>query len=218
MFSQLLDRNHRGETALGVSVAMHCVLLVWLIHPPRPIFIAPSSTRAGVNGVGSTYIYFPAKAGTAADQAVSAKDRLTFIKAEKARARKKDLQLTKLPEPDASNKSVVAGSAPPAGSEYGSSLTGPTSGEEVRPALRVAGSEPRVDTNDFSGMEGNVVIEITIDERGNIVQKTLLSSLNPAVDQKVLAALEDWRFLPATRDGVAIPSKEDVYYHFPVRR
>jgi TonB family protein len=218
MFSQLLNRNRRGETALGVSVALHCVLLAWLIHPPRPIFIAPSSTRAGVNGTGSTSIYFAAKAGAAEDQSVQAKDRLTYVRTEKAKTRKKDRRLTKLPEPDAPNKSVVASSAPPAGSEYGSSLTGPTSGQEVRPALRVAGSEPRVDSNDFSGLEGNVVIEITINERGDIVQKTLLTSLSPAVDQKVLAALEDWRFLPATRDGVAIPSKEDVYYHFPVRR
>jgi hypothetical protein len=26
--------------------------------------------------------------------------------------------------------------------------------------------------------------------------------------------LENWRFRPATRDGVAIPSKQDVYFHF----
>ena len=28
-------------------------------------------------------------------------------------------------------------------------------------------------------------------------------------------ALDNWRFRPATRNGVAIASKQDVYYHFP---
>lgn len=60
-----------------------------------------------------------------------------------------------------------------------------------------------------------MIVEITIDEKGNIVEKTVVRSLVPAVNLKVLAALENWRFRPATRDGVPIPSKQDVYYHFP---
>ena len=72
--------------------------------------------------------------------------------------------------------------------------------------------------NDLAGHgEGSVVVEITIDDKGNIVQKTILQSLGPLVDAKVLAALENWHFSPATRNGVAIPSKQDVYYHFKPR-
>jgi len=66
--------------------------------------------------------------------------------------------------------------------------------------------------------EGNIIIEVTIDEQGNIVKKRVLQSLAPSIDNKVMAALEDWHFLPATRDGIAIPSRQDVYYHYPVRR
>ena len=43
----------------------------------------------------------------------------------------------------------------------------------------------------------------------------MIQSLAPAVDSKVLAALENWRFRPATRNGAPIASKQDVYYHFP---
>ena len=43
------------------------------------------------------------------------------------------------------------------------------------------------------------------------------ASLGPALDGKVLAALENWHFHPATRDGVPIPSKQDVVYHFKPR-
>jgi TonB family protein len=220
MFSQLSSRGRGQQIALAVSLALHCALLAWVLRPPQAIFIAPSSARAGLNGRGTTYIYWPTNAGTEESQATSQKSRLTWKKAEREKLRQRELQKlaeAKLAEAEAARKAATA-SAAAAGSAYGSSLTGSTLGEEVRPALRVAGSEPRVETNDFSGREGNVVIEITIDERGNIVQKKLLESLSPAADQKVLAALEDWRFQPATRDGVAIPSKEDVYYHFPVRR
>ena len=42
------------------------------------------------------------------------------------------------------------------------------------------------------------------------MQKIVLQSLGPAIDQKVLAALENWRFTPASKNGVPIPSKQDV--------
>jgi hypothetical protein len=38
--------------------------------------------------------------------------------------------------------------------------------------------------------------------------------MSAAIDQKVLLALESWHFHPATRDGIPIPSKQDVHYHF----
>jgi TonB family protein len=79
-------------------------------------------------------------------------------------------------------------------------------------------SEPHVNPEDLRGIaEGNVVIEITIDESGGIVNKTVVQSMGPAIDAQVLAALENWRFRPATRDGVPIPSKQDVVYHFKPR-
>jgi outer membrane biosynthesis protein TonB len=37
------------------------------------------------------------------------------------------------------------------------------------------------------------------------------------LDQKVLAALENWRFQPATHNGVAIASKQDAIFHFHAR-
>jgi TonB family protein len=102
-----------------------------------------------------------------------------------------------------------------AGSPLGTVLEGPVTGEEVRPALPVVSPDPAVATIELNGLQGDVVVEVTIDEQGNIVQKVVIQSLAPAIDGKVLEALENWRFRPATRNGVAIPSKQDVYYHFP---
>ena len=76
-------------------------------------------------------------------------------------------------------------------------------------------SRPGCSSSDLNGLQGDVVVEVTIDEQGNIVQKVVIQSLAPSVDGKVLEALENWHFRPATRNGVAIPSKQDVFYHFP---
>jgi TonB family protein len=67
----------------------------------------------------------------------------------------------------------------------------------------------------LNGMTGDVIVEITIDSAGNVIDMKVLQSFNPPVDQRVLAALEQWHFSPATRNGVPIPSKQDVHCHFP---
>jgi len=105
----------------------------------------------------------------------------------------------------------------PAGSPFGSVSEGMLRGPDVRPALPVVSPDPRVEMADLpEGMrEGDEIVEITIDAQGKVVQKIVISSLSPTVDAKVLAALENWHFLPATRFGIPIFSKQDVHYHFP---
>ncbi|MFZ3212681.1 MAG: TonB family protein [Terriglobales bacterium] len=56
---------------------------------------------------------------------------------------------------------------------------------------------------------------VTIDARGNIVEKRILQRIGHGIDEKVLAALEGWRFTPATQDGVPISSQHDIHFHFP---
>ena len=83
----------------------------------------------------------------------------------------------------------------------------------IRPALPVVSPDP-VFGSDAAGIQGDVIIEITIDETGTIVRKIVVQSLGPSIDQRVLAALEKWHFTPASKNGVPIPSKQDVYYKF----
>lgn len=66
-----------------------------------------------------------------------------------------------------------------------------------------------------AGVEGSVIIEITIDERGNLTNSKLVQRLGYGIDERVLTAVQQWRFKPATRDGVAIASQQLCVFHFP---
>ena len=105
-----------------------------------------------------------------------------------------------------------------AGASYGSAADGPYSGHDIRPALPMSAHDPIVNTDDLpGGVEGTIVVEITIDAAGNVIGKNVMQSLGPSINNVVLSALGSWHFRPATRDGVAISSKQDVVYHFKPR-
>ncbi|MPZ18507.1 MAG: TonB family protein [Luteitalea sp.] len=46
-----------------------------------------------------------------------------------------------------------------------------------------------------------LVIEVLIDEQGRVERARLQQPLHPTYDKMVLAAVDDWRYQPATRDG-----------------
>jgi TonB family protein len=207
-----LGENWRARRTLPYSIAVHLVLFITVLRGRTPIFVAPTSVLGGVHGSNVTHLYWASgnSALTANAKDAVAKKRLVWQKAQHSREDSK--------AEDVGRTETAAAPSPTAGSPYGSLSDGASGGEEIRPALPAVTSEPRVNAEDLLGIaEGNVVIEITIDESGAIVSKAVVRSMGPAIDAKVLAALESWRFHPATRDGVPIPSKQDVVYHFKPR-
>jgi TonB family protein len=64
-------------------------------------------------------------------------------------------------------------------------------------------------------LTGDVIVEVTIDEQGAVTETKLLQSLKRDIDEKVVATVRNWRFKPATVDGVAISSRQDVHFHYP---
>jgi len=214
--SQVSPKRH----SLYGSVAVHCLFLAWLLHSPAATFVSPLSIQHGENGQALTEIYWTGEK-TLTDQRTLEKGHLTWSAPpkDKRHHRPAEPEPDKGPEDTAISASRVDSAVPAAGSPYGSLTYGSVSGLEVRPAIRISGSEPRLDSEDLANItEGNEIIELTIDDQGNIIDRKVIQSLGPIVDARVMAALNDWHFRPATRDGAAIPSKQDVYYHFPVRR
>jgi len=200
-----------ARRTLPVSIAIHVFLFILILRGRTPIFVAPSQVLGGVHGTNVTHLYWASGTAAARDSKEStAKKKVVWHKQQPFKTADKS--------EDADRTETAATPSPTAGSPYGSLSDGTSSGEEIRPALPAVTVEPRVNAEDLVGIaEGNVVIEITIDESGAIVSKAVVHSMGPAIDAKVLAALENWRFRPATRDGVPIPSKQDVVYHFKPR-
>jgi Gram-negative bacterial TonB protein C-terminal len=232
MFVQLNPANGRRQRRLLVaSCAVHGLLLAWLLRSPDPIRLTPNSLALGQNGRSVTRLYWSSK--NPDDSSHSSSDLATQgYRHERLGQKltwKPPAQLPKLPLPlmpvaqaeaaDNSKTQTLSalGHGAQAGVPYGSLYHGSLTGDEIRPALPTATSDPVVWPWQLPASGGNEVIEIVIDERGEIVNKTVLQSLGPDIDSKCLAALENWHFQPATRNGRPIPSKQDAIFPFRAR-
>ncbi len=233
MFTQLNPATARRQRLLRTgSLALHAVVLAWLLHTPEPQLLTAVSVASGQNGKSITRLYWPSKSPD--DSSRSSSDTATERYRHQRLSHQKLMyksptQTPKLTAPENTLASVNAedasktqtlsaqGHGAQAGPTYGTLVGGPFFGNEVRPALPIATSDPVVYPWQLPNSPGNEVIEITIDERGEIVRKTVLASLGPDIDARCLAALENWRFQPATRNGSPIPSKQDAIFPFKSR-
>ena len=98
----------------------------------------------------------------------------------------------------------------------GSLSSGFVNEHDVRIALtRVAPEPPIVRAKLPEWVRGDVIVEITIDERGNVVETRVLQTVGYGLDAVVVDTLRQWQFIPAKVDGVAVASRQDVHFHFP---
>ena len=221
----------RQRTLLAASVGVHSLILAWLLHAPEPRLLTPVSVALGQNGTSVTRLFWSSKNPDDSSHSSSdlAAEHYKHQRLGQKLSWKAPAQLSKLMAPpapvaraeqqDKSETQTLSalGHGAQAGLPYGTLTRGQLYGDEIRPALPVATSDPVVFPWQLPTSPGNEVIEITIDERGEIVSKTVLQSLGPEIDSKCLAALENWHFRPATRNGSPIPSKQDAIFPFRAR-
>lgn len=192
------------------SAAVHAAVLACVLYHPAAIFISPRFAAHG-NGGNAQVVYLTA----APDLSVSPRssERTTRLTAPSPAP---IIRVTRLSKKESRGRDLhPAHAAKAGGSTYGSMLEG-TVGAEVRPALPEVFPDPDVDRSSLPpSLQGDVIVEITIDERGNVIEERLLTGVDHGLDEKVIAALKNWHFRPATSDGVPISSKQDVHFHFP---
>lgn len=205
------------------SVLLHGFLLGVVLYRPPATFVRHSSVRAGQRGSLLTPMFL-AQQGSGELQHhenghLARTDSLRFAR-RKPHAKHAVGRLVRGDEDKSASQSPseTSGSSKEsasAGSPFGSLYEGSITGFEIKPALPVVGPEPQVYTPKLPrGFEGDVVVEITIDEQGNIINKILVRGLGNGLDEQAIAVLDNWHFRPATKDGIAISSKQDVYFHF----
>ena len=231
MFGQLNSVTARPQRWVRIgSLVLHALVLAWLLHEPEALLLNPNSVALGQNGNSVTRLYWASKnpddsSHSSSDQATQRyhHQRLSQKLTWKAPAQLAKLApqspLARTAAQDNSQTQTLSalGHGAQAGLSYGTLNRGSFYGEEIRPALPSATSDPVVWPWQLPDSAGNEVIEITIDERGEIVHKAVLQSLGPDIDNKCLAALENWHFHPATRNGSPIPSKQDAVFPFKAR-
>lgn len=196
MFSSLENPNERRRLSLFASALMHGLLVcLWITR--APIYVKTSSLAWGQQGKSLNLVYL-ARAREA--QPVRRKLRLPpHVKQKKTQEEVND-----------------RADAPRLGVPTGSAFDGPHSGTEAKPAIPLVFPDPAIYARQLpKGLQGDVVVEVTIDEQGTVTGTRLLQSLSQEIDDNVIAALRSWRFKPATVDGVAISSRQDVHFHFP---
>ena len=194
MFEVFKPSNRARRVSLLASFLVHCfVILLWLERPP--MFVQPSSVAWGLHGNSENLVYFP----------TAAKPSKVSKKLQFARKRKQQLEETAVNNAESAR----------AGSENGSFFQGVNSGSQAMPALPTIFPDPEIYPWQLKGLQGDVIVEVTIDEKGNVTNTRVLQSLQPEIDDKVIATLRNWRFKPASVDGVAISSRQDVHFHFP---
>jgi TonB family protein len=191
------------------------VLAVLVFHSPRVIDLSPAWLAYGDGAHTYKLIYLPPGANndTPPDTA-----RLLFPpRATKPRPRPQ----TQPPMPALEPQQVLADAeaadhSAHAGSPLGTMIDGPITGHEVHVAYPVVYPDPPVDRAELPrGLVGDVVIEVTIDSQGSVVETKIVQAIGHGIDEKIEATLRRWHYQPATLDGTPVASRHDVHFHFP---
>lgn len=207
--SQRPSRERWNLSLIG-SLGLHAIVLWAVCLRPAPIFVQPVLIAHGHHGPSSVLYFSPPgnQQTLVAEHTRHVVARLYLPVQPKTRFNAKITN-----QKDVAPQNVLP-SQVTAGSPSSSNLYGDTTGADVRPAIETTLLDPNISKSEIPpGVEGDVVVEITIDADGYVTSAKLLKGLGDAIDEKILATVRNWHYRPATRDGVPIPSKYDAHWH-----
>lgn len=83
--------------------------------------------------------------------------------------------------------------------------------------VQTGGDYPKVAADELPPrFEQYLVVEITIDSDGRVVDARIMAGqVDGKIASKVLAAVRQFKYRPATRSGIPIPSQTDLVIHVP---
>jgi TonB family protein len=218
VFTSLQPTNSgfRHYRFVEVSVAAHLALLAAIVfHNPRVIDLQPEWLAFGEGAHTYQLIYTPPSANDTPPDAAK-----LLFPPPASKPRPRPLPKSQ-PKPKPAPQQVIADAEAGdhnshAGSPLGTMIDGPITGHEVHVAYPTVFPNPPVDRDALPrDVVGDVVIEVTIDSQGNVVETKIVQAIGHGIDEKIEATLRRWHFQPATLDGTPVASKHDVHFHFP---
>ena len=199
-------------------MAAHLALLAFIVfHEPKVIDLSPAWLAYGDSAHTYQLIYSPANDSAPPDAAKP----MFPSRVSKPQPRPRPLPKSQAPKPAPEPQQVVADAEAGdhnshAGSPLGTMIDGPITGHEVHVAYPTVYPDPPVARAELPrDLVGDVVIEVTIDSQGNVVETRIVQAIGHGIDEKIEATLRRWHYQPATLDGAPVASRHDVHFHFP---
>jgi periplasmic protein TonB len=116
---------------------------------------------------------------------------------------------------------VTEASPSPNASSPGSAMPDSSSGSDsygsgsMQIALTTYSPSPAPDLSALPhGVQGDVVVDVTIDPTGKVADLAVLHTLGYGIESSVIGTLKTWTFRPATKDGNPIASVQELHFHF----
>ncbi len=206
-------RRHRAVVG---SVAAHLIVLAVIVFTPKVIEVRPTWLAHGDGDHNYRLTYLP----SSADDAPADAAKLQFpARISKPHPRPLPKSQPAMPKPElqpAVDDADAGDHNSHAGSPLGTMIDGPITGHEVHVAYPTVYPDPPVDRSELPrDLVGDVVIEVTIDSEGNVVDTKIVQAIGHGIDEKIESTLRRWHYQPATLDGTPVASRHDVHFHFP---
>jgi protein TonB len=204
VFSPLpIRRRPLGPTSL--SLAAHAVLagvfLIVLRQHPVKVFTLPGSDLG--TRVELAYLPGRAPAPTPRPQAKVKPKAVPTPKITPAPA----VEAAKTPSPNLSSPASAVPDSSSGSDSWGSG--------SIQIALTTYSPSPAPDLSVLPhGVQGDVVVDVTIDPSGKVADLAVLHSLGYGIETSVIGTLRTWTFRPATKDGNPISSVQELHFHF----
>lgn len=193
--------------ALGISLGLHTFALALLVYRPQPPLLTGSASLRGMSGRGQvTTLVAPGVSSIA-----ESRSEQNFRPVR--RAKQRTLAVADSREQAAANANLKPGMP---GFILGSLTSGWALDHDVHVAVPVDAPDPPIARSKLPDwMRGEVIVEVTIDEKGNVVATNVLHTMGFGIDEIIVATVRNWRYRPARVDGMPVASREDVHFHFP---
>ncbi len=201
--AKMLKNDDRGWLVPG-SIAFHVAVLLLLVHH-RSAFVAPVRLPGTAQGSHLVLTYAPGRS-PAPQNALIKKPLVAKAKPVVVN------QKIAAPVEQAASMPTPAPAANQPDASPGNDALGTG---DVNIALLAVFPTPKPDISQLPhGTRGDVVLDITIDENGKIVQLTMARGVGHGVDESVIATVQQWVFHPATRNGKPVASEQELLFHY----
>ena len=210
----LLDATPERRTTLRLpllaSLVVHLAAIAALTYRPTPEFLKASASLRGNGGRGRLIaLATPGVSAPTAYHGDAEKQRLQ----PPSKSKKKSPASNSRPQAAAADQSLMPGMP---GFILGSLTDGFASNHDVRAAVSIVAPDPPIARSRLpQWIRGDVIVEVTIDEKGGVIGTRVLQTVGFGLDQVIVATLRQWRYIPAKVDVVSVASREDVHFHFP---